>query len=129
MMVGVRDAQPVDSRPPGLQHVEPRHVPAWIHHAGAWRRGSVHAWFRDGDRWLAWAQHQPADENDPQNVWGLYVYDRETIRRRYATSPKASVEVPSAWGPSQAIKTSIRGLGYDVDHVKTGDASDILRLR
>src|SRR5690348_11949612 len=128
MMVGVRDAQPVDPRPPGLRHVEPRHVPAWIRYQGAWRKASVHAWFQHGDQWIAWVQHQTTDPDDPHALWGLFVFDGETIRRRHYPAARASVEVSSRWGPSQTVKTRLRDLGYRVDHVKTGDEHDVLKL-
>lgn len=126
--VRVEDARLVDPRPPGLRRVEPRHVPVWIRRDGAWRTGSVHCWFVDGKQWMAWMQHRPPDPDDPQAVWGLYAYDGVSIRRRHHPAAKARVEVPSAWGPSQTIKTRLRGLDYEVDHLKTGDETDVLLL-
>lgn len=88
----------------------------------------MHAWFRDGGRWIAWVQHQPADTDDPHAVWGLYLFDGKTIRQRHYPAARASVEVSSRWGPSQTVKTRLRGLGYTVDHVKTGEVLDVLKL-
>lgn len=90
--------------------------------------GSVHAWHRDGDRWLAWIQHHDPDPDVPWATWGLYVYDRRTIRRRHTPRSRATVIVSASWGPSQIVKTRIRGLGYTVEHVITGDDWHELRI-
>jgi hypothetical protein len=111
-----------------MRRVEPRHIPVWIHHNGGWKPGSVHCWFTDGQRWIAWMQHPPADPHDPQAEWGFYLYDGASIRRRYPEAARVHVEVPASWGPAQTIKTRLRGLGYDIDHIKTGDEKDVLLL-
>lgn len=77
---------------------------------------------------MAWMQHRPADPDDPQAVWGLYVYDGATIRRRHYLAARATVEVPTSWGPSRTVMTRIRNLGYAVGLQKTGDETDILLL-
>lgn len=128
MMGLVRDAQLIDPRPPGMRRVEARHVPIWIHHAGAWRKGAIHCWFVYGTQWAAWLQHDPPDEADPQAVWGMYVYDGETIRRRYSPAARASVEVSVKWGPQRTVQTRLRDLGYAAALIKTGDARDIVEL-
>jgi hypothetical protein len=40
----------------------------------------------------------------------------------------AHVEVPAAWGPARLIQTRLRGLGYTVGLVRTGDDADLLLL-
>jgi hypothetical protein len=77
---------------------------------------------------MVWMQHRPVDPEDPQAVWGLYVYDGVTIRRRHHPAATATVEVPTAWGPGRVVQTRIRDLGYAVDLVKTGDEADELLL-
>lgn len=122
------DARLVDPRPPGLRRVEPRRVPVWIRHEGAWRTGSIHCWFIHGDVWMAWMQHQPADPDDPQAVWGLYLCDGVSIRRRHHPAASATVEVPASWGPSRTVLTRLRSLGYAVALQRTGDEKDVLLL-
>jgi hypothetical protein len=126
--VRVDDAQLVDPRPPGMRRVEARHVLVWIRHEGAWRTGAIHCWFVHSDMWMAWMQHQPPDPDAPQAVWGLYVYDGVSIRRRHHPAARATVEVPSAWGPERVIQTRLRDLGYAVALTRTGDDTDVLLL-
>jgi hypothetical protein len=111
-----------------MRRVEAHHVLVWIRHEGAWRKGSVHCWFVHRDRWYAWMQHKPVNPDDPQNVWGLYVYDGATIRRRHYPAARVSVEVPARWGPERVIQTRLRDLGYAVALQRTGDDTDMLLL-
>jgi hypothetical protein len=73
-------------------------------------------------------QHQPPDPDSPQAVWGLYVYDGVSIRRRHHPAARATVEVPTAWGPQRTIQTRLRNLGYAVALTKTGEDIDLLLL-
>jgi hypothetical protein len=104
----MRDAQVLDRRPPGSRRVEARHPWVWIRYRGAWRTGAIHCWFVDRDTWIAWMQHDPADPDNPQAVWGLYVYDGATIRRRNHPEGRARVE----GGPDRLAE--FRDLGYAV---------------
>jgi nitroimidazol reductase NimA-like FMN-containing flavoprotein (pyridoxamine 5'-phosphate oxidase superfamily) len=57
---------------------EAAHQYAWIRSGGAWRAGVVVAWFRDGDQWCCWVQHDhPAGR--PWPMFEMYVYEPETI--------------------------------------------------
>jgi hypothetical protein len=76
-----RDAQPTG---PGVRRDRRReagHQYVWIRAGGSWRSGLVLAWFRDGDRWCCWVQHDHP-EGRPWPMFEMYVYDPETIVRR-----------------------------------------------
>ena len=124
----VHDACRLDQRPPGAQRVEARHYLVWIRHEDEWRKGSIHCWYVHDGTWLAWMQHNPPDPDAPQAIWGLYVYDGMSIRRRHHPAASATVEVPARWGPGRVIQTRLRDLGYAVALQKTGDAIDVLLL-
>lgn len=100
----------------------------WIHVGGEWRRGAIHCWWTHGGYWYAWMQHDQADRDHPQAVWGLYLYDGVSIRRRHYPAATASVEVPASWGPQRVIGTRLRDLGYAVALVKTGGCTDRVLL-
>lgn len=124
----MHDARLLDRRPPGTRRVEARHPWVWIRHEDAWRKGAIHCWYVTGDTWMAWMQHDNPDPEVPWAVWGLYVYDGGTIRRRHHPAAKACVEVPASWGPTRVIETRLRDLGYAVALVKTGGEEDVLLL-
>ena len=124
----VHDARRLDRRPPGAQRVEARHHLVWIRYEGEWRKGSIHCWYVHGGTWYAWMQHNPRDPDAPQAVWGLYVFDGASIRRRHHPAAAATVEVPTAWGPRRIIQTRLRDLGYAVALERTGDEEDVLLL-
>ena len=54
------------------------HQHAWIRVGGAWRAAVVVAWFRDGDLWCCWVQHDHP-EGRPWPMFEMYVYDPQTI--------------------------------------------------
>lgn len=54
------------------------HRHAWIRAGGAWRAGVVVAWFRDGQQWCCWVQHDHP-EGRPWPMFEMYVYDPQTI--------------------------------------------------
>lgn len=124
----MHDARRLEQRPPGARRVEARHYWVWIRYEGAWRTGSIHCWWTTGSTWIAWMQHQPIDPDAPQAVWGLYVYDGVTIRRRHHPAARASVEVPAKWGPARVVQTRLRNLGYAAGIVKTGESIDVIEV-
>lgn len=126
--VRVEDARLLNKRPPGARRIEARHVLVWIRHEGAWRKGAIHCWWTDGSQWFAWMQHAPPDPDDPQAVWGLYVYDGVTIRRRHHPAATVTVDVPASWGPTRVIETRLRNLGYAVALTRTGGDEDVLLI-
>lgn len=73
-------------------------------------------------------QHDPPDADNPQAIWGLYLYDGATIRRRHHPAAAATVEVPAKWGPMRVIETRLRDLGYAAALVKSGGEEDVLLL-
>jgi hypothetical protein len=124
----VQNARLIEPKPARARRIEARHPWVWIRHDDEWRKGAIHCWYVHDDTWMAWMQHDPADPDAPWAVWGLYAYDRVTIRRRHHPAAVARVEVPASWGPSQVIQTRLRNLGYAVALIKTGGEADELRL-
>lgn len=68
------------------ERVRPRHAPVWIRVDGDWRSGSIHNWFKMGDYWAIWAQHQDPD-GGAHPVWGAFIVDPDTVVPRYGGDP------------------------------------------
>lgn len=110
------DAQLLDHQPAGCRRVETHDPWVWIRHRGVWRKGAIHCWYVHGDVWMAWMQHDPPAGEGPWATWGLYLYHRETIRRRHHPAAKARIELPADRIELLAEQTTrvMRDLGYAV---------------
>jgi hypothetical protein len=115
----MRDATRLPRKPAGARSVEAPHPWVWIYVDGAWRAGAIHCWFVVRDQWSAWLQYPDPNPDVPWAVWGHFVHDGRSIRRRH--HPAAVAHVEGAAGHEAAGR--LRALGYAVDQGR-----DVIRL-